>query len=83
MRDDTGWEVQLAKLRKYRCKHGDCNVPRGWAEDPTLANWVSDQRWGKKKLDRGDLRQGVMAARVAKLDAIGFAWVLSAVELSK
>jgi hypothetical protein len=36
MGDDTGWEAQLAKLKKYRRKYGDCNVPRGWAEDPRL-----------------------------------------------
>jgi hypothetical protein len=40
-RDDVGWEAQLAKLRKYRRKHGDCNVPQLWAEDPSLGSWVN------------------------------------------
>jgi hypothetical protein len=26
-RDDAGWDAQLAKLRKYKRKHGGCNVP--------------------------------------------------------
>ena len=30
-RDADGWEVQLTKLMKYKCKHGDCNVPQQWA----------------------------------------------------
>ena len=73
MGDDTGWEAQLAKLKKYRRKHGDCNVPTGWAEDPRLGTWVKNQRRGKKKrnkrlrkLDRGDQPScGMTAARVA------------------
>jgi hypothetical protein len=35
-----GW---LAKLRKYNRKHGDCDVPRGWAEDTPLSRWVSSE----------------------------------------
>ena len=78
MRDDTGWEAQLAKLRKYRRKHGDWNVPRGWAEDPPLGRWVDTQRQGKKALDRGEPSQGMTAARAAKLEALGFDWELPA-----
>jgi hypothetical protein len=82
-RDDTGWEAQLAKLREYRCKHRDYNVPRGWAEDPRLGRWVDKQRRHKKKLDRGEPSDGMTAARAAKLEALGFAWELSAAALSK
>jgi hypothetical protein len=58
-------------------------VPRGWAEEPGLGSWVNNQRALKKKLDRGDPRPKMTAGRVAKLDALGFAWELSAAELSK
>ena len=75
MRDDAGWEAWLAKLKAYKLKHGDCNVPRGWAEDPRLGRWVDTQRRYKKALDRGEPSDGMMAARVAKLEALGFAWV--------
>ena len=74
-RDDTGWDAQLAKLRKYKRKHGDCNVPLGWAAelvDPGLGRWVAHQRQGKKKLDHGEPSKGMTAARVAKLDKLGF-----------
>jgi hypothetical protein len=42
-RDDTRWEVQLAKLKAYKAVRGDCNVPRRWAEDDQLGRWVSAQ----------------------------------------
>jgi hypothetical protein len=73
-RDDAGWEAQLRKLEQYKWRHGDCNVPRSWAEDPALSIWVMAQRGCKRKLDRGDRRPKITAARVAKLDALGFAW---------
>jgi hypothetical protein len=82
-RDDAGWATQLAKVKKYKRRHGDCNVPRGWAEDPALGIWVNMQRAYKKKLDRGELCKGMTAARVAKLEALGFAWEMSAAAISK
>jgi hypothetical protein len=82
-RDDTGWEAQLAKLKIYKQRHGDCNVPQGWAEDPKLGRWVDNQRTRKKALDRGEPSRGMTAARVAKLDALGFAWKMSAAAIGK
>jgi hypothetical protein len=51
---EAAWEAQLARLAAYKKVHGDCSVPRGWAEDPRLGNWVGNQRTYKKKLDCGD-----------------------------
>jgi hypothetical protein len=48
-------------------------VPRGWTEDTPLGRWVANQWWGKKALDRGEPGHGMTAARVAKLEALGFA----------
>ena len=45
---------------------------QGWAKHPGLGKWVSRQRCLKKKLDRGELCEGMTAARVARLDALGF-----------
>jgi cobalamin biosynthesis protein CobT len=75
--NDAGWDAQLAKLRAYKAMHGDCNVPRSWAEDLTLGEWVKGQRYRKKKLDRGEPGKGMTAARAAKLEALGFVWELS------
>jgi hypothetical protein len=76
--DDGGWEAQLVKLKKYRRRHSNCNVPQRWAEDPTLGRWVESQRVYKKKLDRGEPSHGMTAARAAKLETLGFVWELSA-----
>ena len=76
-RDNAGWEAQLAKLEAYKRRHGDCNVPRGWAEDKQLGTWVHNQRARKKKLDRGEPSVGMTVARATKLEALGFAWQLS------
>ena len=72
-RDDAGWERWLAKLKAYKRAHGDCSVPKGWGEDPRLGTWANTQRQGKKKLDRGEPSEGMTAARVVKLEALGFA----------
>jgi hypothetical protein len=64
----------LAKLKAYKRRHGDCNVPQGWAEDPPLANWVMNQRSLKRKLDHGEPCKWMTAARAATLDALGFDW---------
>jgi hypothetical protein len=72
--DDAGWEAQLARLAAYKVEHGDCNVPKGWAEDPRLGRWVYRQRKLKRQLDRGEPSEGMTAARAARLTALGFIW---------
>jgi hypothetical protein len=62
-REVVQWEVQLARLVDYKMAHGNCNVPRGWADDPKLASWIDHQRLGKQT-----------AARAAQLRALGFEW---------
>jgi hypothetical protein len=76
VRNEVGGESLLAKLKAYKAAHGDCNVPRGWAEDPKRGRWISKQRGYKKKLDRGEPGSGMTVARAAKLDALDFAWAL-------
>jgi hypothetical protein len=71
---NEAWETQFARLVAYNATHGECGVPRGWAEDPRLARWVDNQRMHKKKLDRGEPSDGMTAERAAKLTALGFAW---------
>jgi hypothetical protein len=71
---ETSWEAQLAKLKVYKREHGDCSVPQAWAADPGLGSWVKNQRYRKKKLDRGEPNPKMTAARAAKLEALGFAW---------
>jgi hypothetical protein len=72
--DDARWEAWLALLAAYKSTHGDCNVPQGWAEDPSRGRWVDKQRPNTRKMDRGEPGNGMTAERAARLTALGFAW---------
>jgi hypothetical protein len=72
--DEGAWGAQLARLEVYKAVHGDCNVPRSWAEEPRLGRWVDHQRAHKKALDRGDPSARMTVGRAARLEAMGFAW---------
>jgi hypothetical protein len=37
------WEEVLAALADFKEKHGHCDVPPDWPEDPELASWAADQ----------------------------------------
>jgi hypothetical protein len=77
-RRSAGWEDQLAKLVQYKAAHGDCIVPTHWADDPGFGQWVANQRYLKKQLDRSEPCGGMTAARAAKLTALGFVWDVGA-----
>lgn len=49
---DLSWHRNLQELKKYKEKHGDCNVPR--SSDPALGLWVSQQRLHYKSSLRGE-----------------------------
>jgi hypothetical protein len=65
----TAWKEQFQKLIAYKTLHGDCNVPREYPQDQSLAYWVLNQRTlhtiGRLGLNR-----------VATLTKIGFRWKL-------
>jgi hypothetical protein len=64
---DAQWEAMFAALTNYKKTFGDCDVPRNWSGDRSLANWVAQQRM------RGS-RRTLSAAHKKRLDAIGFVW---------
>ena len=70
----VAWEAQLALLAGYKAAHGDCSVPRGWAEDKQLATWVMTQRKLKRDLDRGLPSGRMTVAWAARLTTLGFVW---------
>jgi hypothetical protein len=64
---EVSWAAMFAALKRYKEKHGDCNVPRGWGENPELARWVLKQRQHQK--------QGALSIeRKKRLDELGFIW---------
>ena len=61
------WEKMFADLVAYRDKHGDCNVPLRWSENPRLASWVQRQRTCRTL-------NTLAKDRIERLDKIGFVW---------
>jgi len=64
---ETFWEEMFTALVQYKEKHGDCNVPITWPENPQLGRWIANQRTSKK---RGTLSED----RIRRLEAFGFVW---------
>lgn len=62
-----------SRLRTYKKRHGDCNVPGIWKQDPSLQFWVQGQR---KLKEMGQL----YPERIRRLDAQGFTWDTSRVQ---
>lgn len=43
--DEAGvWQGRLTELKEYKERFRDCNVPKGWGENPSLGDWVDKQR---------------------------------------
>lgn len=38
------WEQRFAQLVQFKKSQGHCQVPKGWPKDPSLANWLNNQR---------------------------------------
>lgn len=65
---DLSWHRNLHQLRKWKEKHGDCNVPR--SSDPALGLWVSQQRMNYKASLRGE-KTTLTTDRILQLKEIG------------
>ena len=73
--NEAGWEA-CCKLAAFKAEHGHCRVPSKHPADPELGGWVGHQRMAKKRLDAGEPNPWITAERVAKLEALGFDWVV-------
>eukprot|EP00339_Tiarina_fusa_P008798 CAMPEP_0117025770 /NCGR_PEP_ID=MMETSP0472-20121206/19007_1 /TAXON_ID=693140 ORGANISM="Tiarina fusus, Strain LIS" /NCGR_SAMPLE_ID=MMETSP0472 /ASSEMBLY_ACC=CAM_ASM_000603 /LENGTH=877 /DNA_ID=CAMNT_0004732585 /DNA_START=316 /DNA_END=2949 /DNA_ORIENTATION=- len=78
------WDTMFDLLVLYKQQHGDCLVPKRYAQDPKLGTWVETQRVQYKRLPRTiDQESGsemvqpnkrLTGDRLNKLESIGFAW---------
>jgi hypothetical protein len=74
------WDERFAALRRFAKKHGHARVPNRFADDPALGTWVSTQRQAyAAELERKEGREPrctgrITAARIKKLQRIGFEW---------
>jgi superfamily II DNA or RNA helicase len=59
------WDEMFAALIAYKDANNDFDVPRGWAQNPHLGAWVSEQR---RSMKFGELSP----ERKARLQSIGF-----------
>ena len=76
------WDERFGALRGFVKKHGHARVPLKFADDPALGIWVSTQRQAyAAELERKAGREPrcdkrITAARIKKLQRIGFEWRL-------
>ena len=59
------WDERYGELKRYKDRFGDCNVPRGWVENPQLAKWAQHQRSFARQ-------QMLSTERIRRLNDIGF-----------
>jgi hypothetical protein len=75
------WDNTFDRLVVFKEKYGHCLVPNRYDEDRSLGAWVSTQRRNYKILQSGKnsnrASSPLTAARVRKLDEIGFVWATS------
>jgi hypothetical protein len=65
---DELWEIRFTELLAYKQRFGHTCVPAKWLENKPLGAWVHVQRAFRKR--------GILSSkRIARLEAIGFAWV--------
>ena len=62
---EIAWEEMFAALSDYRQKHGDCNVPQRWKDNPDLGVWCATQRRVYKNNE-------LSPERVERLEKLGF-----------
>ncbi len=72
---DRKWEEKYDLLKKYKEKHGHCNVPQGHKEDPPLGDWVNNQKRHFRKLLKKSEKESWSEQnkiRFEKLSKLGF-----------
>jgi len=73
VRGDSYWQKYYDALVQYKAQNGDVKVPRLYAENPRLGEWVTDQRKQYKLKCEGS-HSCLTDERKKKLDQLGFVW---------
>mmetsp|Transcript_15888 Transcript_15888/g.34382 ORF Transcript_15888/g.34382 Transcript_15888/m.34382 type:complete len:505 (-) Transcript_15888:107-1621(-) len=73
VRGETFWLKNFESLIGYKTEHGDVRVPRLYAKNPKLGEWVTDQRRQWKSKTEGKANT-MTEERKTKLDELGFVW---------
>jgi hypothetical protein len=65
---------RLRDLQEYKNKYGTCHVPKRYAGNPTLGNWVNKSRQMYRKHQDGE-KSSMTPERIEVLNQIGFMWL--------
>mmetsp|Transcript_8341 Transcript_8341/g.13050 ORF Transcript_8341/g.13050 Transcript_8341/m.13050 type:complete len:354 (+) Transcript_8341:60-1121(+) len=69
------WQDKFNDLLEFKQKHGHCEVPSGYPENPKLSTWVKCQRRQYKLFSDGQ-HSNMTAERALALEKHGFKWEL-------
>ena len=85
-RNKKTFEERIQDLTKYKSEYGDCDVPRTYTADPSLAAWCKYTRRCYKKAYSGGAHQGrgrggkphrrFSKEQFDRLEKIGFKWTM-------
>jgi len=70
------WERTYEDLVGFVKEFGHARVPHGFPENPSLGNWVNNQRKSYKMFLKGDTSSRMTEGRVGLLNTVGFEWVI-------
>jgi hypothetical protein len=76
------WNAMFVKLQKFREEHGHCRVPKSYAKDVELSNWVRNQRLEYCNSQNGK-KSRMTQDRLELLNSLGFRWSLPMPSRSK
>jgi hypothetical protein len=68
------WMEQYNILKEYKEKHGHCQVPTHYAENPRLGRWTHTQRHQRRLKSKLYKKSSISQERIALLDDLGFNW---------
>jgi len=70
------WEEHRQQLADFKEKFHSTNVPRPYAENRPLGNWVTNQRTHYKLFKASSKRSSMTRERIQSLEKLGFEWVM-------
>ena len=76
LRQRVEWDERLAELVQYKHVHGNCDVPQQYEQNKALGKWVSKQREQQRNREKGK-KSALTDGRKAKLDELGFTWIIT------
>lgn len=71
------WEERARQLEDYAKENGNCLVPKRYAANPSLGNWVNKQRQQYRHY-RLEEPSSLTPARIHTLESMGFCWKVGA-----